>query len=146
MSRTHALHLASNRQFDDRGGAYRSSLTDRDTNPLHKAIAKAAPQSALVLEFLASGRGLSSLIAHTVLGVTSLTTRVAELRKAGIPITGEWYHDHQNKRFMVYKYAPAVGSYDEPEDPHHGPADFEAEGGPSHPHALTGTKRSHPDH
>lgn len=140
------LALASNRQFDDRGGAYRSSLTDRDVNPLHKAIAKAAPQSALVLEFLASGRGLSGLIAHTVLGVTSLTTRVSELRKAGIPITGEWYHDHQNKRFMVYKYQPDKGSYDEPEDPIHGTDAFEAEGGPPHPDALSETKRSHHDH
>lgn len=131
-----ALRLASDRQFHDRGGTYRSSLTDAATNPLHKALTRAAPQSALVLEYLSSGRGLSGLIAHTVLGVTSLTTRISELRKAGIPITGEWYHDHQNKRFMVYKYSPGQ-SYDEPEDPHHGTDAFESEGGPSHPAALT---------
>lgn len=137
-----ALSLASNREFDDRGGAYRSTLADRSVNPLHKAIAKAAPQSALVLEYLSSGRGLSGLIAHTVLGVTSLTTRVAELRKAGIPISGEWYHDHQNKRFMVYKYAPDKGSFDEQEDPLHGTDALEAEGGPSHPKAAN-EQRTH---
>lgn len=130
------LPAANRPVFSDRGGAYRSSLTEPNTNPLHKALSRAAPQSALVLEYLSSGRGLSGLIAHTVLGVTSLTTRVAELRKAGIPITGEWQHDHQNKRFMVYKYDPAaVEPLDEPEDPNHGPADWEAEGGPAHPKA-----------
>lgn len=130
---------ATNRTFNDRGGAYRSSLTEPNTNQLHKAIAKAAPQSALVLEYLASGKGLSQLIAHTVLGVTSLTTRVSELRKQGIPITGEWYHNHANKRFMVYKYAPDKESYDEPEDAYHRPEQWEAEGGRPHPAADNDT-------
>jgi hypothetical protein len=130
-----APRLATNRQFSDRGAGYRSSLPDTG-NPLHKALAKAAPQSALVLEYLASGRGLSGLIAHTVLGVTSLTTRVAELRKQGIPIVGQWNTDHQNKRFMVYKYDPAaLEPLDEPEDVYHGTDALEAEGGPVHPKA-----------
>lgn len=130
------VHLASDRQFDDRGGAYRTSLTQPDLNPLHQAIADAAPQTALVLEYLASGRGLSVLIAHTVLGVTSLTSRIAELRKVGIPIVGTWHQDHQHHRFMVYKYAPGEESYDEPKDPYHGTGEWEAEGGPVHPAAV----------
>lgn len=141
-----ARNPSSIRTFSDRGAGFRSSLTNPNTNPLHKAIAKAAPQSALVLEYLASGRGLSGLIAHTVLGVTSLTTRVAELRKQGIPIVGTWNTDHQNKRFMVYKYDPAAAEpLDEPEDPYHGTDAFESEGGPAHPAALTRKATHHHD-
>lgn len=76
-------------------------------------IAKATPQLSLVLEYLASGRGLSVLIAHTVLGVTSLTTRIAELRKHGIPISGKWLKTHGGKRYMVYHYDPQGGGRDE---------------------------------
>lgn len=106
------MELNDHPVFSDRGEGYRSRLPEADK--LQKAIADAAPQSALVLEYLASGRGLSGLIAHTVLGVTSLTTRIAELRARGIPITGKWHRDMTGKRFMVYHYTPDGASHDEP--------------------------------
>ena len=124
--------------FEDRGLGYKTRLTSNET-PLHKALAKAAPQSAIVIEYLASGRGLSVLIAHTVLGVTSLTTRIAELRKLGIPITGKWHRDHSKKRFMVYRYEPGVVSYDEPE-PEDDHSRWEDDGGPAHPKADRPTR------
>jgi len=92
-------------EFTDRGEGHKSNRPVTDSR-LEAALFDASPQLALVLEYLASGRGLSGLIAHTVLGVTSLTTRVAELRKLGIPIRGDWHRDHSGKRFMVYHYAP----------------------------------------
>lgn len=104
--------FAHHPEFADRGDGYASRLPTAPA--LEAAIANAAPQSALVLEYLASGRGLSGLIAHTVLGVTSLTTRIAELRALGLPITGKWHKDHGGKRFMVYRYSPEGDSKDEP--------------------------------
>lgn len=101
--------------FNDRGEGYRSNIPG--LTGIEAQLAKAAPQAALVLEYLASGRGLSVLIAHTVLGVTSLTTRIAELRKTGLPITGTWHKDHGGKRFMVYKFDPSSPeAADEPEE------------------------------
>lgn len=120
-------------EFLDRGQGYQTSLTHGGLNPLHDILANAAPQAALVIEYLASGRGLSGLIAHTVLGVTSLTTRIAELRKLGLPITGKWHSDHNNKRFMVYRYEPGEEAKDEPLNLKAGTDDWESEGGPSHP-------------
>lgn len=99
-------------QFDDRGAGYKSGIP-QSNDLLQRALVNAAPQSAIVLEYLASGRGLSVLIAHTVLGVTSLTTRIAELRKLPLPITGTWHQDHGGKRFMVYKYEPGKEPTDE---------------------------------
>ncbi len=118
---------------NDRGLGYKTRLTNPDELPLHKALAQVAPQAALVLEYLASERGLSVLIAHTVLGVTSLTTRIAELRKLGIPITGVWHQDHAHKRFMVYKYTPGGVSHDEPLNLYAGSETWEDDGGPVHP-------------
>lgn len=101
--------------FDDRGGNYQTKLTDPTQSKLNRVLAASAPQAALVLEYLGSGRGLSQLIAHTVLGVTSLTTRIAELRKVGINIAGRWQKDHSGKRFMVYHYSPDLAVHgDEP--------------------------------
>lgn len=119
--------------FNDRGEGYKSSLTDPTENPLHKLLANAAPQAAIVIEYLSSGRGLSVLIAHTVLGVTSLTTRISELRRLGMPITGTWHTDHNDKRFMVYKYEPGKDAVDEPEHAAPRTEDWASEGGPVHP-------------
>lgn len=99
-------------QFDDRGAGHVSAIPAAGN--LERALSNAAPQTALVLEYLASGRGLSGLIAHTVLGVTSLTTRIAELRKLGLPVTGVWHKDIGGKRFMVYRYEPGKEPVDEP--------------------------------
>lgn len=119
--------------FADRGENYQSLLTRDDAKLLDLSILQAAPQTTLVLEYLASGRGLSVLIAHTVLGVASLTSRVAELRKLGIPIEGKWHQDHQHNRFMVYHYIPGGASHDEPLNLYSGTEQWEDDGGPPAP-------------
>lgn len=63
---------------------------------------KLSPQTKLVLDYLQSGRTLTSLIAITNLGVGSLTTRVAELRKAGFAVLDRWDTDHFERRFKKY--------------------------------------------
>jgi hypothetical protein len=127
-------------QFDYRGAGYKTNLTNDDAPELEKMLARVAPQVALVLEYLSSGRGLSVLIAHTVLGVTSLTTRIAELRKLGVPIEGKWHQDHAHKRFMVYHYVPGGQSHDEPLNLYSGGTEhFEDEGGPPHRSNLNPT-------
>jgi hypothetical protein len=61
-----------------------------------------SPQTKLVLEYLTSGRELTGMIAMMTLGVVSLTSRVAELRKAGFKIDGKWSEDHFKRRYMKY--------------------------------------------
>lgn len=61
-----------------------------------------SPQSALVLGYLQTGRTLTNLVALTNLGVGSLTTRIAELRKAGHEILDEWSEDHFKRRYKKY--------------------------------------------
>lgn len=62
------------------------------------------PQAALVLDYLSSekGRKLTPLIAHTTLGVASLTARIAELRGEGYKIEDRWDADHFNRRYKSY--------------------------------------------
>lgn len=105
-------HLADHPVFEDRGAGYVTGIPEGSN--IEKALLEASPQLTLVIEYLKSGRGLSGLIAHTVLGVTSLTTRIAELRKMGLPIAGKWHKDHSGKRFMVYKFDPTSEPTDEP--------------------------------
>lgn len=47
-------------------------------------------QAEKVLAFLTAGHTLTTMIAHNLLGVASLTTRIAELRRAGHKIVTEW--------------------------------------------------------
>lgn len=61
-----------------------------------------SPQTKLVLEYLISGRELTGMIAMMTLGVVSLTSRVAELRKAGVVVNGKWSEDHFKRRYMKY--------------------------------------------
>lgn len=64
-----------------------------------------SPQAHMVLEYLRSGRGLSNLIALNVLGVGSLSSRVAELRKKGFDIAGDWRREPapHHRTYTVYK-------------------------------------------
>ena len=68
--------------------------------PLRTSTART--QRDLVLEFLCAGRRLSNLLAMTNLGVGSLSSRVAELRKAGHDIRSVTEKDHFGKRYKVY--------------------------------------------
>ena len=77
--------------------------------PTRKATPKALyPQTHMVLEYLRSGRGLSALIALNVLGVGSLSSRIAELRGNGYVINGYSRRspDPLPRRYIVYKLEP----------------------------------------
>lgn len=60
------------------------------------------PQARTVLEYLQSGRELTPLIAAHTMGVSSVTTRISELRKAGWKIIATWSRDHFGKRYKKY--------------------------------------------
>lgn len=63
-------------------------------------------QAQLVLDTLKSGRSLTNMVALTALGVGSLTSRIAELRKAGLPtdkdIASIPCKDLKDKRYIKY--------------------------------------------
>lgn len=61
-----------------------------------------SPQARLVYEYLASGRTLTNLIGMANLGVADITTRIAELRKRGVEIIGEWKRDSRDRRYKSY--------------------------------------------
>lgn len=61
-------------------------------------------QARAVLDYLKSGKGLSNLIALTVLGIGSLSSRVSELKRAGYAIVATSARNPTNqKRFSVYR-------------------------------------------
>lgn len=78
--------------------------TGRSTTP-SSTPRTLSPQGHLVLEYLRSGRGLSSLIALNVLGIGSLSSRIAELRKKGFNIIGDRRCEPSPVRrtYIVYK-------------------------------------------
>ena len=70
---------------------------------------KMSPQSALILDYLKSGRALTPMVALVSLGVASLTSRVAELRKLKdasgkrlYVINDKWDKDHFKRRYKKY--------------------------------------------
>lgn len=67
-----------------------------------EVIERMAPQLRLVYDFLMSGRYLSGLIAMTTLRTQNLTTRIAELRKLGLQVEGEWASDFGDTRYKRY--------------------------------------------
>lgn len=69
-----------------------------------------SPQNRYVLEALQSGRTLTNIIALTTMGIGSLTSRIAELRKAGHPIVDEDREDMRGKRYKAYKLAKKAGA------------------------------------
>lgn len=67
-----------------------------------------SPQTRLVWDYLKQGKHLTQLIALTNLGVGSLTSRIAELRKAlagnnSWVIVSERKVDFNKKRYVSYK-------------------------------------------
>lgn len=75
-------------------------------NPVPKSTPKTlSPQAHLVLEYLRSGKGLSNLIALNVLGIGSLSSRVAELRTKGFQIIGDRRKEPEpiRRTYVVYK-------------------------------------------
>lgn len=70
------------------------------------AQAKAlSTQNEILLQYLQTGHTLTNLIALTNLGVGSLSSRVAELRKAGHNIEGEDKADFKGRRYTSYRLA-----------------------------------------
>lgn len=63
---------------------------------------RVAAQHRLILKYLAEGRKLSNMDAINVLGISSLTKRVSELRRRGHPILSEWRRDPFQVRYKVY--------------------------------------------
>ncbi|MBO6814575.1 MAG: hypothetical protein JJ891_06930 [Rhizobiaceae bacterium] len=73
----------------------------KDLLPIPTVLAL-APQTRLVYDVLSSGRILTGLIAMTTLSVSSLTSRISELRAAGLDIQTEMARDHNGKRYKKY--------------------------------------------
>lgn len=71
-------------------------------------VAGLTPQDKLVYEYFQSGRALTTLVAMVNLGVSSLTARVATLRRLGLDIRDEWAEDHFERRYKKYQLAPVV--------------------------------------
>lgn len=63
------------------------------------------PQNRLLVEYLKSGRSLSTMVAITSLGVFTLSKRIAELRAMGLPIHDTWATDHHGRRYKKYTLA-----------------------------------------
>lgn len=61
-----------------------------------------SPQEQLVLDYLMSGRALTNLVAMANLGVGSLSSRIAALRKLGHEVEDAWSHDHFGRSFKKY--------------------------------------------
>lgn len=76
-------------------------MTRKRIKPI-KLTRRIKPQAAEILDYLTTGRTLTHLVATVTLGVTSVTSRIAELRQAGVKIKTEWDHDHTGKRYAKY--------------------------------------------
>jgi len=67
-------------------------------------IGALTPQQGLVVNYLRAGHTLTPLIALTNLGIGSITSRVAELKKAGYPIEATPDQDFHGGRYMKYTW------------------------------------------
>lgn len=62
-----------------------------------------SPQQKLIMDYLNRGRTITNKVAMIALGVGSLSSRIAELRKLGFMITDEVEYDHNNVPFKKYR-------------------------------------------
>jgi hypothetical protein len=65
-------------------------------------------QQRLVLDYLGAGRTLTTKIAVMSLGIMSISSRIAELRKLGHAIVDEEAKDHFGKRYLKYRLQTAA--------------------------------------
>lgn len=72
-------------------------------------MTKELTQHEKILIYIQNNGGISSLEAAKKLNITKLTTRISELRKAGISINGEWVNPEHGERYMRYTI-PKKGS------------------------------------
>lgn len=68
---------------------------------------KLSTQQQIVMSQLEKGRSLTNLVALTCHGVQSLSSRVAELRKLGVPIIDRTETDQFERQFKVYSIEAA---------------------------------------
>lgn len=66
------------------------------------------PQQRTILEYLQAGRSLTNQIALNNLGIGSLTSRIAELRKMGHQITDTVEKDFHGKDYKKYALKGAL--------------------------------------
>jgi hypothetical protein len=65
---------------------------------------KPSDQCQRVLEYIQQGKTVTNMVALTCLGVGSLTSRIAELRRIGHKIDSEWAEDRFGRRYKEYRY------------------------------------------
>ncbi|MDG4856407.1 helix-turn-helix domain-containing protein [Mesorhizobium sp. WSM4982] len=63
---------------------------------------KLTTQQEIVMSQLNAGRSLTNLVAITCHGVSSLSSRIAELRKLGYPIEDRMETDQFERQYKVY--------------------------------------------
>lgn len=68
----------------------------------YDALPKEGTSQRTVYDYLVSGRKLTRQIADTNLGVGSVSSRIAELRRKGLEIEEDWAEDHFNRRYKRY--------------------------------------------
>lgn len=52
---------------------------------------------------MAAGRSLTNQVAINNLGISSLTRRITDLKRAGYRIKREWHLDHHGRRYAKYR-------------------------------------------
>lgn len=60
-------------------------------------------QQQIIWDYLKAGRTLTNKLAIIALGIGSLSSRIAELRKMGYEITDEYETDPFERRFLKYR-------------------------------------------
>ncbi|GJE18724.1 N-acetylmuramoyl-L-alanine amidase [Methylobacterium marchantiae] len=76
-------------------------------------VFKLTPQQTLILDYLASGRTLTTKVAIVSLGIMSLSSRIAELRALGHKITDREAKDHFDRRYVKYQLEGATAQPEE---------------------------------
>jgi hypothetical protein len=68
----------------------------------HDTVEALPTSTRLVYDYLVSGKTLTNLIALANLGVGSMTSRLSELRRAGLDIKETWAKDHNGSRYKKF--------------------------------------------
>lgn len=74
----------------------------KKVNAFFEAGNKLTTQQQRVMDYLEAGHTLTNMVALTALGVGSLSSRVAELRKIGYPILTRTAESHDSRKFLKY--------------------------------------------
>lgn len=69
-----------------------------------------SPQQQMLIDYLKAGHSLTQQIAINALGIGSLTSRIAELRKLGFAITDETHKDFHGASYKKYRLEQTTAS------------------------------------